>query len=77
MAIVAEAADPDLQSTAQSLAKKVYAVLPQEAISEADAWKFAAYPFQNAARGLPYMPYAGFARGDQNAAKTEIGVSTD
>jgi len=79
MAIVAEAADPDLQATAQSLVDKalldkVYAVLPQETIAGADAWKFAVYPFQNAARGLSYVPVL---RGDRSAAKTEIGLSTD
>lgn len=56
MAIVAEAADPDLKSAAQSLASKVDAVLPAETIAEADAWKFAVYPFADAARGFAHMP---------------------
>ncbi|MDE4095974.1 helix-turn-helix transcriptional regulator [Phaeobacter gallaeciensis] len=56
MAIVAEAADPDLKSAAQSLAAKVDAVLPAETIAEADAWKFAVYPFADAARGFAQMP---------------------
>ncbi|MEO1733329.1 MAG: YafY family protein [Pseudomonadota bacterium] len=55
MAIVAEAADPDLKSAAQSLAEKVDAVLPSQTIAEADAWKFAVYPFADAARGLSHM----------------------
>ena len=55
MAIVAEAADPDLKSAAESLAEKVDAVLPMQVIAEADAWKFAVYPFADAARGLAHM----------------------
>ncbi|EBA15257.1 hypothetical protein RSK20926_16412 [Roseobacter sp. SK209-2-6] len=56
MAIVAEAADPDLKSAALSLAAKLDAVLPEETIAEADAWKFAVYPFADAARGFAQMP---------------------
>lgn len=55
MAIVAEAADPDLKSAALTLADKIDAVLPTQVIAEADAWKFAVYPFANAARGLAHM----------------------
>lgn len=55
VAIVAEAADADLKSAAQSLADKIDAVLPTRTIAEADAWKFAVYPFANAARGLAHM----------------------
>ncbi|WP_278920945.1 helix-turn-helix transcriptional regulator [Pseudophaeobacter profundi] len=56
MAIVAEAADADLKAAAQSLAAKVDAVLPTETIAAADAWKFAVYPFADAARGFGHMP---------------------
>lgn len=56
MAIVAEAADPELKAAAQSLAGKVDAVLPAETIAEADTWKFAVYPFADAARGFAHMP---------------------
>lgn len=56
MAIVAEAADADLKAAAQSLAAKVDAVLPTEVIAEADAWKFAVYPFADVARGFAHMP---------------------
>ena len=56
MAIVAEAADPDLKSAAESLADKIDAVLPTQVIAEADAWKFAVYPFADAARGFAHMP---------------------
>jgi predicted DNA-binding transcriptional regulator YafY len=55
MAIVAEAADPDLKSAALTLADKIDAVLPTQTIAEADTWKFAVYPFANAARGLAHM----------------------
>ncbi|MCU9839517.1 YafY family transcriptional regulator [Ruegeria sp. WL0004] len=56
MAIVAEAADPELKAAAQTLADKIDAVLPIRTIAEADAWKFAVYPFADAARGLAHMP---------------------
>lgn len=56
MAIVAEAADPDLKAAALSLADKVDAVLPEQTIAEAEAWKFAVYPFADAARGFTHMP---------------------
>jgi predicted DNA-binding transcriptional regulator YafY len=56
MAIVAEAADPDLKAAALSLADKVDAVLPVHTVAEADAWKFAVYPFADAARGFAHMP---------------------
>ncbi|CRL11564.1 HTH domain protein [Phaeobacter italicus] len=56
MAIVAEAADPDLKAAAQSLASKIDAVLPEQTIAEADAWKFAVYPFADIARGFAQMP---------------------
>ena len=56
MAIVAEAADADLNAAAHSLAAKIDAVLPTETVAEADAWKFAVYPFANAARGFSHMP---------------------
>jgi predicted DNA-binding transcriptional regulator YafY len=55
MAIVAEAADADLKSAALSLADKIDAVLPTSTVAEADAWKFAVYPFANAARGFAHM----------------------
>ncbi|WP_227270288.1 helix-turn-helix transcriptional regulator [Roseobacter weihaiensis] len=56
MAIVGEAADPNLKAAALSLADKVDAVLPTQTIAEADAWKFAVYPFADAARGFAHMP---------------------
>lgn len=56
IAIVAEAADPDLARAAASLGDKIDAVLPTQAIAEADAWKFAIQPFADAARGFACMP---------------------
>ena len=56
MAIVGEAADADLKAAALSLAEKVDAVLPTQTVSEADQWKFAVYPFADAARGFAHMP---------------------
>lgn len=56
MAIVGEAADPGLKAAALSLAAKIDAVLPTQVIAEADQWKFAIYPFADAARGFAHMP---------------------
>jgi predicted DNA-binding transcriptional regulator YafY len=56
IAIVAEAADPDLARAAMRLGDKLDAVLPTQVISDADSWKFAVYPFADAARGLGHMP---------------------
>jgi len=56
MAIVAEAADEDLKMAALSLADKIDAVLPTGTVAEADAWKFAVYPFADATRGFTHMP---------------------
>ncbi len=55
IAIVAEAADAELAGAAQTLGDKLDAVLPEEVTSEADAWKFAVYPFADAARGFAHM----------------------
>jgi len=56
LAIAAELADPELKAAANSLADKVDAILPQTAAAQADAWKFDASPFSNAARGFAQMP---------------------
>jgi len=55
VAIVSEAADADLKRAALTLADKIDAVLPTQTIAEADAWKFAVYPFADAARGFSHM----------------------
>lgn len=56
MTIVAEAADDGLKSAARALADKIDAVLPERSIANADAWKFAVYPFADAVRGFAQMP---------------------
>lgn len=55
IAIVAEAADPDLKTAAETLAEKVDAMLPERGIADSDIWKFASYPFADAARGFSHM----------------------
>ena len=56
IAIVAEAADPDLKAAAAALGDKIDAVLTVQGVAEADAWKFAVHPFADAARGFSHMP---------------------
>lgn len=56
IAIVAEAADPDLAKAAQSLSAKIEAALPVTALPEADAWKAALSPLADTARGVSHMP---------------------
>jgi len=56
LAVVAEAADEDLKAAANTLSDKIDAVLPTSTVAEADAWKFAVYPFAEAARNLTHMP---------------------
>ncbi|MGB7244686.1 MAG: YafY family protein [Sulfitobacter sp.] len=56
LAIACEVADVDMKTAANSLATKIDAVLPTQVIAEADSWKFAVYPFADAARGASHMP---------------------
>lgn len=56
LAIAAEVADPQMRDAANSLADKLDAVLPQTAVAQADAWKFAASAFADTARGLSQIP---------------------
>jgi len=56
LAIAAEVADPQIRAAANSLADKLDAVLPQTAVAQADAWKFAPCAFADAARGLSQIP---------------------
>lgn len=84
VAIVSEAADPDLKRAALSLADKIDAGLPSETIAEADAWKFAVYPFADAARGFSHMAtlraaiktrqklHLGYRRADANLTQRII-----
>lgn len=56
VAIATELADEGLKAAAQSLAAKLDAALPQSAVPQAEAWKFAASPFADATRGFAQMP---------------------
>lgn len=56
IAIVSEAADPELKSAALALADKLDAVLPAETSDDADAWKTAITPLSDPARGLSHLP---------------------
>ncbi|KHA52703.1 helix-turn-helix transcriptional regulator [Sulfitobacter geojensis] len=56
LAIVGQAADDALKTAAETLADKIDAVLPAQTIAEAEAWKFAVYPFADPTRNLTHMP---------------------
>ncbi len=56
MAVVAEAADPELQGAARTLAAKIDAVVPEDRTAPPSGWGFAVYPFADAARGFTHMP---------------------
>jgi predicted DNA-binding transcriptional regulator YafY len=56
LAIVVEAADPDLRIAAQSLIDKIEIGSTTQGIDTADAWKFARSPFADTARGFSFMP---------------------
>jgi predicted DNA-binding transcriptional regulator YafY len=56
MAIVGEAADPELRRAAQSLSARIDAVLPEDRRTAPAAWGFAVYPFADAAKGFAHMP---------------------
>ncbi|WP_390914390.1 WYL domain-containing protein [Pseudosulfitobacter sp. SM2401] len=56
LAIVSEAADPDLRRAATSLGAKLETALPQHATPDAQTWAYAASSFGDSARGLSQMP---------------------
>jgi len=56
IAIVSEAGDPDLARAAVSLGDKLDALLPEQVISEADAWKVAIHPLADVTHGFSHMP---------------------
>jgi predicted DNA-binding transcriptional regulator YafY len=56
LAIIVEAADPELRSAAESLSAKIDNALAEHSVDEADAWKFARSPFSDAARGFSIIP---------------------
>jgi predicted DNA-binding transcriptional regulator YafY len=55
MAIVAEAADQELQKASQSLLAKISQVIP-ERNKPKEKWAFAVYPFNEAQSGFQHMP---------------------
>ena len=56
VAVVGEAADPELKAAAASLAAKIDAVVPDDRKGLSGDWGFAVYPFQDSARGFRHMP---------------------
>lgn len=56
VAVVSEAADPELQSAARSLGGKIDAIIPESRRAPAGGWGFAVYPMADAARGFRHMP---------------------
>jgi predicted DNA-binding transcriptional regulator YafY len=56
MAVVAEAADEELQRAARSLSAKIDAVLPEDRAARPADWGLAVYPFADAAAGFRFMP---------------------
>ncbi len=75
MAVVGEAADPELQQAAKTLSAKIDAVLPEDRSAPPTGWGFAVYPFKDAAGGFRFMPQLRTAiRGRQ---KLEITYARD
>ena len=63
LAVVAKAADEDMRAAADTLSKKIDAVLPEDRAAPASGWGFAVYPFAEAARGFIHMaPLRGAIR---------------
>lgn len=56
LAILLQTPDPDLQLTANSLAAKIDAALPESQTPDADLWHRTQNPFADAARGLSHLP---------------------
>ncbi len=55
LSVVEKAADEDMRSAAETLARKIDAVLPEDRTAPANGWGFAVYPFAEAARGFVHM----------------------
>lgn len=55
LAVMTEAADPDLQAGARALAKKIDAALPEGRISPSTGWGLAVFPFADTAAGIGHM----------------------
>ena len=56
LAIVGQAADDTLKTAAETLGSKIDAVLPAQAIAEAEAWKVDVHRFADPTRNLAHMP---------------------
>lgn len=56
LVIASRIADSDLRPAVDSLTAKIDAALPESGTALADAWKFAASPFADAAQGVAQMP---------------------
>ncbi len=56
MAVVTEAADPELQEAARSLSAKIDAVAPPDRSQAESGWRTTVHPFAGAARGFRHMP---------------------
>ncbi|MFT6025095.1 MAG: putative DNA-binding transcriptional regulator YafY [Ascidiaceihabitans sp.] len=56
LAILSEAADPDLRRAANSLVAKFETALPQHSTPDAQTWAQATSPFGDSARALSHMP---------------------
>ena len=56
MAVVGEAADPELQDAARTLSAKIDAVLPEDRSAPQTGWGFATYPFDEAPQAFRFMP---------------------
>lgn len=70
IAVVSEAADPDLRAAALGLAAKIDNALPTGAVPAQD-WALATYPFADAARGLGHLaPVRAAVQGRQKLRVT-------
>lgn len=56
VAVVSEAADPELQAAARTLSAKIDAVVPEDRAAPPDGWGFAVYPLTDARGGFAHMP---------------------
>lgn len=78
LVIASEIADPDLKAAALSLTQKLDNALPLHAIPDAQAWKFATYPFADTARGIALLPTLRAAiKGRQKLRLTYTGPMGD
>lgn len=55
LAVVGQTGDPEMERAARALSVKIDALLPEDRAAPAQ-FGFAAYPFEEAARGFRYMP---------------------